>query len=292
MSIVEVEQGTDAWLQLRAGKVTASRVADLLSKPRAGSPESAGRRNYRAQIVAEILTGQPQPSNGGFKSQAMIDGTENEKYGRASYEVERSVLVNEVGFIMHPTIERAGCSPDGLVGTDGMIQIKSGFIATHISYLLAGAVPAEYLVQMNFELACTGRMWNDFVSFCPHLPPHLQLFVCRLWRDDGRIAEMNRAVVDFLDEVDGVIKQLNDINASAPNPAPQAPSRAANTEPMETPSEVGITGKAIRAGSGGRERKPAANSAAHEGGIGCHASSVPTGERAVAATTTERMELF
>ena len=204
MKILEFPQGSESWLAARAGKVTASRIVDVLARIKSG--EAAARRDYKAQVVAEILTGTPQES--GFINAEMQWGLDQEPFARGAYEVKAGVLVDQVGFVIHPTIERAGASPDGLVGTSGMAEIKCPKTATHISYLLGGGVPSQYQPQMLWQMACAERAWNDFVSYDPRLPEHLQLFVCRLPRDDGRIREMEAEVVVFLAEVDTMVAKL------------------------------------------------------------------------------------
>lgn len=197
-------QGTPEWLAERAGKVTASMVSAVLMKP-----ETAGFRDYQAQIVAEILTGKPQGSD--FTSAAMQFGTETEPLARSAYEAETGFIVNEVGLCQHPTIERAGASPDGLVGNGGLVEIKCPKVATHLAYLIADVVPAAYKNQMMWQMACTGRQWCNFVSFRPDLPEHLQLFIVRFNRDPARILELETAVISFLDGVDKIINKLKKV---------------------------------------------------------------------------------
>lgn len=194
-------QGTPEWLAERAGKVTASMVSAVLAKP-----ETAGYRDYQAQLVAEILTGKPQGSD--YTNVAMQFGAEMEPLARSAYEAETGFSVDEVGFCQHPTIERAGASPDGLVGDSGLVEIKCPKVATHLAYLIAGVVPATYKNQMMWQMACTGREWCDFASFRPDLPEHLQLFIIRFKRDVELIKKLEAAVVAFLDTVDKMINQL------------------------------------------------------------------------------------
>ncbi len=194
-------QGTPEWLAERAGKVTASMVSAVLAKP-----ETAGYRDYQAQLVAEILTGKPQGSD--YTNAAMAFGTEMEPLARSAYEAETGFSVDEVGFCQHPTIERAGASPDGLVGNSGLVEIKCPKVATHLAYLIAGVVPVGYKNQMMWQMACSGRDWCDFASFRPDLPEHLQLFIIRFKRDPARIIELETAVVAFLDSVDKMLSQL------------------------------------------------------------------------------------
>lgn len=204
MSTIAVVQGTQEWLQLRAGKVTASRIADVAAKIKTG--ESASRRNYKAQIVVERLTGLPCES--GYISKEMQWGTENEPFARAAYEIRSGAMVDQVGFVDHPTIDRSGASPDGLVGDDGMVEIKCPNTATHIEYILGKEAPAEYQQQMLWQMDCTGRQWVDFVSYDPRLPEHLQLFVVRFVRDNERIKQLESEVVKFNAEVDEIIAKL------------------------------------------------------------------------------------
>ena len=194
-------QGSPEWLSERAGKVTASMISAVLMKP-----ETAGFRDYQAQLVAEILTGKPQGSD--YVNAAMQFGTEMEPLARSAYEAETGFSVDEVGFCQHPTIERAGASPDGLVGNSGLVEIKCPKVATHLAYLLAGVVPAGYKNQMMWQMACSGRDWCDFASFRPDLPEHLQLFIIRFKRDPARILELETAVIAFLDSVDKMLSQL------------------------------------------------------------------------------------
>jgi putative phage-type endonuclease len=198
-----MEQGTEAWFNIRIGKVTASRVADVLAKTKTGY--STTRDNYMAQLVCERLTGQKGES---FTNAAMQHGTETEPLARAAYEARYDVLVDEVGFVSHPTIEMSGASPDGLVGEDGLIEIKCPNTATHIETLLSESVPNKYYTQMQFQIACTGRKWCDFVSFDNRLPTELQMFVKRVPRDDIYIKLIEDEIVKFLAELDTKINQL------------------------------------------------------------------------------------
>lgn len=207
MRIIDCPQGSAEWALARAGKVTASRIGDALSRARDRKSEGATRRNYKAQLVCEILTGAPQEN--GFTSGPMKDGIENEPLARSLYEVRNDLLVDQVGFVLHPTIERSGASPDGLVGERGMVQFKCPLAATHLSYIDEGVVPTEYQPEMLWGMECAERDWCDFVSYCPLLPPRHQLFQVRFHRDDKRIAEITAEVNVFLREVDERIERLN-----------------------------------------------------------------------------------
>jgi putative phage-type endonuclease len=201
-----MDQGTEEWFTIRIGKVTASRVADVIAKTKTGY--SATRDNYMAQLVCERLTGQKGES---FTNAAMQHGTDTEPLARAAYEALRDVLVDEVGFVPHPSIIMAGASPDGLVGEDGLLEIKCPNTATHIETLLSQTVPGKYNTQMQFQMACTGRQYCDFVSFDNRLPEELQLFVKRVPRDNEFIKQMEDEVVKFLNELDIKIAQLMEL---------------------------------------------------------------------------------
>ena len=198
-----MEQGTDAWFEARIGKVTASRVADVIAKTKTGY--STSRDNYMAQLVCERLTKQKGES---FINAAMQHGVDTEPLARLAYEVAQNVLVDEVGFVPHPSIIMAGASPDGLVGDEGLLEIKAPNTATHIETLLSQTVPSKYNTQMQFQMACTGRKWCDFVSFDNRLPAELQLFVKRVPRDDVFIKQIEAEIVQFLAELDDKITKL------------------------------------------------------------------------------------
>lgn len=204
MKIVDFPQGTAEWLAARAGKVTASRMADVVAKIKTG--EAAARRDYRAQLVAEILTGTQQED--GYTNAEMQWGIDQEELARSAYEVNSKVLVDQVGLILHPSIERAAASPDGLIGTDGMVEIKCPKTATHLQYLMDGTVPSKYEPQMHWQLACAEREWCDFVSYDPRLPSHLQLFTKRLQRSPDRVKELEREVNAFLADVDKMLETV------------------------------------------------------------------------------------
>jgi putative phage-type endonuclease len=210
MKFVQIEQRTDEWLALRAGKVTGSAVTNVMAQIKSG--EAAARRDYRIQIVTEILTG--QPTERGYVSKDMEWGTLQEPNARAAYEVATQSFVAELGFCLHPEIERAGCSPDGLVEWDGLtspegiVQFKCPKSATHVGYILAGTVPSDYRYQMTWEMICTGAKWCDFVSFDPRMPEPMQLFVVRYHRDEAMVKLLNDSVALFLGEVDETIAAL------------------------------------------------------------------------------------
>lgn len=197
-------QGSEEWFEARLGKVTASKIAAVMASGRDGKP-SATRANYEAQIVVELLTGRAAES---FQNDAMRHGTETEAQARASYTFETGRDVQEVGFVPHPRIAMAGASPDGLVGDEGLVEIKCPNTATHIATLLSRKTPTEYMKQMQFQMACTGRAWCDFVSFDPRLPDDLQMIAIRVPRDEAMIEEIEAAIIVFLADVDAKIEAL------------------------------------------------------------------------------------
>lgn len=197
------EQQTEEWFSQRLGKVTASRVADIIAKTKSGY--STSRANYMAELICERLTGSRGDS---YMNAAMAWGTATEPQARSAYEAATGQLVETVGFVPHPTILEAGASPDGLVGDDGLVEIKCPNTSTHIDTLLGKSVPSKYITQIQWQLACTGRKWCDFVSYDPRMPENMQMFLFRVPRNDETIAELVKEVVQFLSELDGKITNL------------------------------------------------------------------------------------
>jgi putative phage-type endonuclease len=207
-----IEQRTEEWFQQRLGKVTASRISDVIAKTKTGV--STSRQNYLVQLVSERLTGKKGDS---FVNQAMLDGIERESAARELYMRTRGVSVTEVGFFDHPTIAMSGASPDGAVNAEeegkyiGLIEIKCPIETTHTNTLMRKSVPSKYIPQMQWQLACTNARWVDFVSYNPNFPEELQLFVARVDRDDSYIiGELEAEVIKFLDEVEQTIIKLKE----------------------------------------------------------------------------------
>jgi putative phage-type endonuclease len=204
----DIVQGSPEWFTLRCGKVTASRVADIIAKTKTGP--SASRANYMAQLIAERLTGEVQES---YTNAAMQWGTEKEPDARTAYEFRSDVTVEQIGFVIHPRIAHSGASPDGLVVTDGLVEIKCPNTATHIETLQGRSVPSKYVTQIQWQLACTGRKWCDYVSFDPRMPESMSLFVSRVERDDKTISELEAQVSEFLSELDRKVIDLTNLYA-------------------------------------------------------------------------------
>ena len=197
------EQRTAEWFAERCGKVTASRIADVMAKTKNGP--AATRSNYMAELIAERLTGNPKPS---FSNAAMQHGTDTEPQARAMYELETGVTVLETGFHHHPVIEGAGASPDGLVGDNGLVEIKCPNTATHIEALRGGPIDRKYMLQMHFQMICTGRAWCDFVSFDPRLPVEMQIHIQRVPLNAELAEEITEAVTTFLAEINLTVAEL------------------------------------------------------------------------------------
>lgn len=199
-----MEQRTTEWHQARLGKVTASRVSEVIAKGK-----GATRESYMADLIVERLTGQ---RGGGFSTAHMEWGTEQEPHARAAYSARTGELVEEVGFIQHPRLEHAGASPDGLVGDEGLVEFKCPATSTHLDTLLAGEVPSKHIAQIQWQMACTGRKWCDFVSYDPRLPEHLRMFVKRVERDDKHITTLEGEVKTFLAELNEKLEKLQELN--------------------------------------------------------------------------------
>ena len=206
-----INQGTEEWFQQRLGKVTASRLSDVIAKTKTGV--STSRQNYLIQLVSERLTGKKTDS---FTNKAMEDGVEREPIARKLYESKTNSIVTEVGFFDHPVIKSSGASPDGAVNAEeegkyaGLVEIKCPIETTHTNTLMNKLVPSKYIPQMQWQLACTGAKWVDFVSYNPNFPDTMQIFVARVERDNAYISELESEVLKFLDEVDQAILKLKE----------------------------------------------------------------------------------
>lgn len=199
----EIKQGTIEWKLQRLGKVTASRVAEVVAKTKTGW--STSRANYAAELICERLTGVPQE---GYTNATMQWGTDNEPRARNAYEFFSNVSVVEAPFVQHPTIKMSGASPDGFVNADGLLEIKCPNTATHLDTFLSEAIDKKYMTQMAWQMACTGRKWCDFVSFDPRLPLELQLKIIRVNSDDVFIQSLEKEVSEFISEIEIKIKEL------------------------------------------------------------------------------------
>lgn len=207
LNIVECIQGDSEWFENRIGMLTSSRIADALKRAkRESTGELQARADMRLDLAVERVTRKPMEH---FVSVWMQRGTELEPMARAAYELRTDRRTTQVGFVLHPSIAWAGCSPDGLVGDHGLVEFKCPKSSTHANYILGECVPEIYIPQMTWQLACCpGYEWVDFVSYCPDFPEPLDLFICRMARDNERIAEMEAGAQKFLAEVDATVTQL------------------------------------------------------------------------------------
>lgn len=200
-----MEQRTAEWYQARCGKVTASRVVDVMAALKNGG-WGAPRAKYMDQLVAERLSGKPQDMR---NVRSMTDRAEMEPEARIAYEFYTDNEIELVGFIDHPTIPNAGASPDGNVKPKGGVEIKCLDAANHTKLLLGDDSPMlDYQNQMDFQMACTGNGWVDFVAYCPIMPEDLKLIVKRVNRDEARIAKIESGVIQFLSEVDDKVNRV------------------------------------------------------------------------------------
>ena len=200
-----MEQRTEEWLKARCGSLGASQLNEALATTKTGW--GASRENLKNRIIAERLTGIPAET---FQNAAMAWGVEQEDNARKAYEAHAGVFVDEMGIAYHPVLKHTHASPDGLVGDDGLIEIKCPNTTTHIETLKAKKAPSKYINQMMWQMRCTDRQWCDFVSFDPRLPSHLQLFIVRVDRDEAIIADLEAKVAEFLTEVEKEIERLNE----------------------------------------------------------------------------------
>ena len=202
-----IEQRTDDWFAARLGKVTASSLHKVLARTKTGY--GADRANYLTQLVLERVTNSKAE---GYINADMQWGIDQEPFARAAYEAHTGVLVDEIGFMPHPTIEMSGASPDGLVGDSGMVEIKCPSSKTALECWLSDVpVESKYFAQMQWQMACAGRDWCDYVVFDPRMPQKAQLFIYRVNRDNEWLATTEKEVVKFLAEVDAKVAALRKI---------------------------------------------------------------------------------
>lgn len=204
--IFDLEQGSKEWLDVRSGKITGSKFSDILAKG-----ANITREKYKVHLAIERITGVPIAMD--YKSAAMIKGNTDEPEARQHYAFTCDDDVISIAFVYHPEIKNAGCSPDSLVGNDGLLEIKCPNLVTHVGYLLDKKIPGTYLKQMHWQLACTGRKWVDWVSYCKEMPIHLRCLCIRVHRDESIISSYEVEANKFNKEVDDLVIKLNQIGA-------------------------------------------------------------------------------
>jgi putative phage-type endonuclease len=204
---VDVEQRSDDWYAARCGSLGASQVADALSRTKSGY--STTRTNLRVKLALERLTGKQAA---GFVSAAMQHGIDTEAEAKIAYSFDQNVTVTETGLVRHSSIPWTHCSPDGLVGDEGLVEIKCRQPAGHLETLTTGEIPAQYVTQINWQLACMPeRKWVDYVCYNPDFPEELKLFIKRHHRNDEQIMELEKSVCEFLAEVEADLAAINGI---------------------------------------------------------------------------------
>lgn len=201
-----IEQGSQEWFSARLGKVTASRVADLMAKTKSGY--STSRKNYMMELLCQRLTGRREE---GYTNAAMQRGTDLEPIARGRYEIENDVLVMETGCFVHPHISDFIASPDGLVGDVGLVEIKNPNTAQHVEFLRTGKIDGGYQTQMLAQMLCTGRKWCDFVSFDDRMPEALQYKCVRFHFDAKEAGEMVTEIAVFLKELDELVAEMREM---------------------------------------------------------------------------------
>lgn len=197
-------QGSGAWLNQRVGCLTASRMADAMAMLKSGKP-SESRNKLLIEILAERMTGDAAPH---FVNDAMRHGQEQEPFAKAAYEAASGNLLDACGFVLHPTIEHFGASPDAFLDSDYVVEFKCPTSTTHIGWLLAGVMPEQHKPQVLAQLACTQRTRAVFVSFDPRMPANRQLFIKEWTPKPEEIEAVETAARDFLKELDAMFAQL------------------------------------------------------------------------------------
>jgi putative phage-type endonuclease len=199
------KQRSEEWFNLRLGHLTGSRADDALAKTKDISTESERRAGLRFELMAERLSGLPVEHD---VTWAMRNGQNSEPLAMCEYQLRTGYIITPVGFARHPKIQWFGASPDGLINEDGLLEVKCPLIKTHTKTLTTKTIPRNYLNQIFSELACTGREWCDYVSYCPEMRPELQIYIQRVHRDDGLIRGLETEVICFLESVEAAISQL------------------------------------------------------------------------------------
>ena len=203
-------QESQDWMLARCGQFTASRASDLMAKTKTGP--SASRGNLLALLAVERITGQPVET---FRNAAMDRGTELEAEARDAYSFATGHAVDECGFVAYADLPNTGCSPDGIVGDDGLVEIKCpASMAKHLDALRSGAHAQEYRWQLQHQLLVTGRAWVDAASYDPRFPDHLQLAIVRVQRDESAIADLRKEITAADAEVEAIVNELKERNAA------------------------------------------------------------------------------
>lgn len=192
MQILDCEQGSREWLEARAGLITCSELEEVFSKGKGKEPFGKAAITYMYELIGEQITGEPKESFSGFHTER---GHVHEPMAIELYEMQTGNEVGKCGFIIG---EKFGYSPDGLVGANGLTEVKSKLPKLQAQILYEGVLPPEHYYQCMGGISAAEREWIDFISYCPSMP----LFVKRLYRDEKVITEINNRVDQFLEELD------------------------------------------------------------------------------------------
>jgi putative phage-type endonuclease len=195
---------SDSWLVHRAGRITGSRIADVMNTLKGGG-EGSKRKGYRMEILAARLTGKSATH---YVSMEMQRGLEMEQTAIEMYQMATHQMVIPVGFVLHPEWDFTGATPDGLVGSDGLIEVKCPKSETLLEWRLSDVIPEEYIFQMQWQMACTERKWCDFYGYDDRLPSPISHLIKRVERDDKRIAEISSSVLDLNEQIEAMIEVL------------------------------------------------------------------------------------
>lgn len=200
----EANQGTEAWLYDRAGFITGSRISAIFP-----GEDQLTSRKYLCKLAVERLTGVPLV--GGFTSERLQQGLQLEPEARDYYSMLKDVDVVESGFITHPIIPYFGTSPDGLVGHDGLLELKNRDVHIHLGLLQKRKPPRAALLQMYAQMSVSDRQWCDYGSYNDALPAKLRFIVIRVERNDKEIEILENQVMRFSQEVDELTEELRNL---------------------------------------------------------------------------------
>lgn len=205
--VIECEQRSPEWRRQRAGILTASHAAAMLSKPKKNGEETVGKSELRVRLALELMRGEPIEESG-YENEWMRRGVEREADALRAYEAAQAEVVQAVGFLRHDTLP-IGCSPDAVVGDFcAGVEVKAPRHHTHYEYLKRGTVPPEYVPQILHSLFVTDFPWWDFCSYCPEFEGAARLFVKRVYRNQKDLDDYALAFDFFWREVEFIKNEL------------------------------------------------------------------------------------
>ena len=199
MRIIDCQQGSQEWLKARLSVPSASNFSKILTTK--GTPSTQAKA-YVDALVKEAIAGEPTYVK---VTEAMKRGTELEPYARDRYILETGNQVQEVGFCLHDDYQ-AGASPDGLIGDDGGLEIKSPLGGTMVSYLRGGRLPSKYFQQVQGCMYITGRKWWDFMAYHPDMKP----LIVRVDRDEHFISCLDETLRKVVDEIERLVNKYSE----------------------------------------------------------------------------------